>query len=257
MDGPVIGEIPTIEMDSPHPALDKYYLGSKQPFVKRLFDRGARDYDRVESIMALGTGSWYRRKALRRAGLQSRMMVLDVAVGTGLVAREAVRITGSSRLVFGVDLSHGMLEQACKTLDIRVVGGVAERLPVRAEAFDFLSMGYALRHVSDLRVAFTEFHRALKPGGKLCLLEMTRASGRLSSALLRIYIRRVVPFLALPFMARGDSRRLWEYYWETIQTCVSPDHVIHALESAGFQEVSRHTELGVFSEFTATKPPLA
>ena len=80
----------------PHPTLDRYYGRSDErpQFVRRMFDATAGDYDRVEGPMALGSGRWYRREALQRAGLGPGMRVLDVAIGTGLVAREAVRLAG-------------------------------------------------------------------------------------------------------------------------------------------------------------------
>src|SRR5688572_11391454 len=74
---------------APHPTLPRYYASDgKRSFVRRIFNHTAGDYDRVEKMMALGSGSWYRRQALMRAGLVSGMRVLDVAIGTGLVARE-------------------------------------------------------------------------------------------------------------------------------------------------------------------------
>src|SRR6478735_6008277 len=71
----------------PHPMLPRYYRSAREKhrFVRGIFDEAAGDYDRVERAMALGTGSWYRRQALLRAGLKKGMRVLDVAIGTGLV----------------------------------------------------------------------------------------------------------------------------------------------------------------------------
>src|SRR2546428_14161610 len=91
---------------APHPALPRYYddgVSGKRSFVRRIFNQTAGDYDRVERVMALGSGSWYRRQALRRAGLAAGMRVLDVAIGTGLVAREEIDIAGDPRLVLGLD----------------------------------------------------------------------------------------------------------------------------------------------------------
>ena len=72
----------------------------------------------------------------------------------------------------------------------------AETIPVEAETADFLCMGYALRHIADLSAAFKEFMRVLKPGGRICLLEIPRPEGRVPRAMLRAYMRGVVPFLA-------------------------------------------------------------
>src|SRR5262245_14649409 len=103
---------------APHPPLEGYYRGEdgRRAFVRRIFDDTAGDYDRIERVMALGSGRWYRRRALVRAGLAHEMEVLDVAVGTGLVAREAVAVVGNPRRVVGVDPSLGMLRGASEPL---------------------------------------------------------------------------------------------------------------------------------------------
>ncbi|MDB5358368.1 MAG: demethylmenaquinone methyltransferase [Phycisphaerales bacterium] len=244
---------------APHPPLPRYYGDERQRrlFVRGIFDSTACDYDRVERAMALGTGPWYRRQALARAGLRAGMNVLDVAVGTGLVAREAVTLAGDSRLVLGVDPSAGMLAETCRQLSIRVVRAMGEQLPLRDGAFDFLSMGYAMRHLSDLSVTFREFHRVLKPGGAACLLEITRPQGKLPTALLRMYMRRLVPLISRLTARTAQSPLLWQYYWDTIEACVSPASVMAAMRDAGFVDVRRRVELGVFSEYTGRKPAAA
>ena len=123
------------------------------------------------------------------------MRVVDIGVGTGLVAREAVKLVGDPALVVGVDPSPGMMSQA-HLPGVQLVEGRAEAIPFPDASFDFLSMGYALRHIGDLSAAFSEFHRVLKPGGRLCLLEITKPEHAWSQALLKAYMRGVVPVLA-------------------------------------------------------------
>ena len=115
-------------------------------------------------------------------------------------------------------------------------------------------MGYALRHLSDLRVTFAEFHRVLAPGGRLCILEITRPTRRLGNALLRFYMKLIVPTLTRMTTRDSQSQVLWKYYWDTIEACVEPAVVMNALSLAGFVDVARHVELGIFSEYTARKP---
>ena len=204
--------------------------------------------------MSFGTGSWYRRQALSRAGLVAGMRVLDVAVGTGLVAREEITLTGSPKLVIGLDPSAGMMRQAVASLNIAAVMGIGEQIPMAGGQFDFVSMGYALRHLVDLNLAFSEFLRVLRPGGRLCLLEITAPKNRLARALLRGYMRWAVPLLTRVTTGRASSQLLWQYYWDTIQACVRPAEIEAALHRAGFEGIRRRDELGIFSEYTAVRP---
>lgn len=256
LESPTMPEETALESLPPQPYLKQYYKSDeeKREFVRGLFDRGASGYDRAEGIMALGTGKWYRRKALERAGLAKDMTILDVATGTGLVAREAIKIIGESQKLIGLDPSPGMLSQARKLLNIRAMLAYAEQVPLDDAAVDFVSMGYALRHLSDLVVVFKEFRRVLKPGGRVCILEITRPESKLKQALLKTYIRGVIPVLSRLTFCHKDVAVLWEYYWETIQVCVPPEQVMHAMRSAGFEDVKRHVELGIFSEYTGRKP---
>lgn len=237
----------------PHGVLPDYFEteAQRRAFVREIFDRSGRDYDRVERLMSFGTGSWYRRQALLRAGLGRGMRVLDVAVGTGLVAREAVAILGRSDDVVGLDPSAGMMQALRSRLGIPLVQARGERLPIADAQFDFLSMGFALRHVADLGAVFREFRRVLKPGGVLCVLELTRPEGAWSKHVLKLYLRNIVPGLARVIAREPETPRLFRYFWDTIEACVAPAQVMQALEQAGFASVRRHVEATLFSEYTA------
>jgi demethylmenaquinone methyltransferase/2-methoxy-6-polyprenyl-1,4-benzoquinol methylase len=240
----------------PHPTLPGYYDGpaAKRGFLRELFDATAEDYDSTESLLALGTGRKYRRDALLRAGLTRGMRVLDVAIGTGLVAREEIAITGDANLVTGLDPSIGMMRRAIEQLGVKAVLGVAETLPLASGQFDFVSMGYALRHVGDVRAAFAEYFRVLKPGGRVCILEISRPTGPFHRLMLKAYMKLFVPLVTRLRTRRADTQKLWEYYWDTIELCVPADQVVAALQSVGFTDVKWTPVMKMFSEYTATKP---
>jgi demethylmenaquinone methyltransferase/2-methoxy-6-polyprenyl-1,4-benzoquinol methylase len=240
-------------MQEPHPNLPRYYADAegKRRFVGRMFDASAGDYDRVDRVLAFGTGSRYRRDALQRGGLVAGMHMLDVAVGTGLVAKEALRIVGARGSVTGIDPSAGMMSAAASG-DLALVRGRAESLPFATASFDFLSLGFALRHLSDLDRVFAEFRRVLRPGGRLLVLEITRPEGRVAGALLRAYMRGLVPLLA-GFVGRSrQTPALYRYYWDTIEACVPPAQVLESLAACGFAGARRHVALGIFSEYGAS-----
>lgn len=240
---------------APHSPLTDYYANEQDRpgWIRRMFDSTAADYNRIETLLGFGTGSWYRRQALRRAGLAPGMEVVDVGMGTGLVTAEAAALIGNPAAVTGVDPSPGMLQNARIPAGVRQLEGRAESIPCEDASFDFLSMGYALRHISDLSLAFNEFHRVLRPGGKVCILEITCPENRLGKALLKTYLRTVVPALARVALRNTDTSVLWRYYWDTIEACAKPADVMHTLEQAGFTNVTRHVELGIFSEYRAQK----
>jgi demethylmenaquinone methyltransferase / 2-methoxy-6-polyprenyl-1,4-benzoquinol methylase len=241
---------------APHPPLRTYYdhESDRSTWVRGLFDRTAGNYDRLESLVGLGTGFWYRQRALRSAGLKPGMRVVDIGTGTGLLARAAAQIVGDPTQVTGVDPSPGMLENARVPPGVRLLSGSAERIPLPDSCADFLCMGYALRHIGDLSAASAEFHRVMRPGGRLCVLEMTSPTSTLSRALLRAWFHGVVPRIAAAVAGRGDAPLLMRYYWDTIEACVPPETIVRMLADAGFRDVEREVDLKIFSAYRARRP---
>ena len=240
----------------PHPVLPKYYRtdAERAGFVQGLFDRTAPHYDRINQVFSLGTGGRYRRESLERAGLRAGAQVLDVAVGTGLVAREAAVLVGPSGDVTGLDVSLGMLAEARRQLGIPCVQGRAEALPIADASVDFVSMGYALRHVPDLVATFREYYRVLRPGGTVLVLEIGRPDGRAAYLFARFYLGGIVPALCRLAAPRAATGTLMSYYWDTIKACVPAERILAALAEAGLTEVSLETQLGVFRAFSARRP---
>lgn len=240
---------------APLPETTKYWSRGedRQRRVNALFDRGAAHYDRACGIMAFGSGQSYRRQALERAGVRPGMHILDVGTGTGLLAREALRVVGPSGRVIGLDPSMGMMSAGRRHLEMGRVQGLGERLPFADGRFDVVTMGYALRHVPDLDQTFLEYRRMLKPGGRVLLLEITKPRSFLGAMAARVYFGSVVPGLARLSTGSADASELMKFYWDTIAQCVAPEVVLASLRRTGFTP-ERTVIGGIFSEYLAIPP---
>jgi demethylmenaquinone methyltransferase/2-methoxy-6-polyprenyl-1,4-benzoquinol methylase len=221
--------------------------------LRRLFDASAALYNRVDALGSFGTGLRYRRDALGRAGLQPGMRVVDVACGTGLMSLAAFRLTQNNLKIIGVDPSPGMMSRVPNQLPIELRQGTASSLPVDSGRGDFLMMGYALRHVDDWRVAFAEFARILRPGGRLLILELTCPRNHLGRLLFHAYFGGILPALGFLATARPQAWRLYRYYWRSMVQARPPKTVVETLSCAGFTDVAHSTRHGFLSEYTAVR----
>jgi demethylmenaquinone methyltransferase/2-methoxy-6-polyprenyl-1,4-benzoquinol methylase len=239
----------------PHGHLKSYYDADEQrvPYVNDLFNRTAQHYNTIEGLFLNG-GLWYRRFSLRRAGLRPGMKVLDVAIGTAAVARGASKLVGPQGKVFGVDPSRGMMGQARLHFHGPLTQGVAERLPFADDRFDFVTMGIALRHVSDLVATFREYLRVLKPGGKVWILEGHLPKSPLGHKLTRFVWQKVIPGMTLVSTGSRDAKLLMDYYWDTVEQCVPPEQILAAMQEAGFRDTRFQVVVpGAFCEYTGKK----
>jgi len=241
---------------APHPVLDRYYARpeDRQAVVNRLFDDTARHYDRITSLMSFGTGGAYRRDVLRRIGVKEGSRVLDIACGTGQVSGAALKLVGRGGTVLGVDPSEGMRRVAESRRGIRTVCGTADHIPVPDASFDVVVMGYAMRHAADLIAAFCEMRRVLRPGGTVAILEITPPRNAAARAILKVYLKHMVPPASLLVTASRRSMELMSYYWDSIERCVSPDAILEAMARAGLEHPTRHRTMGIFNEYIATAP---
>jgi demethylmenaquinone methyltransferase/2-methoxy-6-polyprenyl-1,4-benzoquinol methylase len=222
--------------------------------VRALFNRSAPYYDGVNKVFSLGSGAWYRRFCLRRAGLRPGVQVVDIGVGTGLLAREALTLTGDRRSVIGVDVSEAMLAIAQANLGIPLIQGAAEALPLAAAIADFVTMGYALRHVADLEVALREALRILQPGGRIVLLEVGAPRFRINRLLASAYVGGLLPVLSLLLTGKRGARTLMRYHWETIANIMPREAIMRVITEAGFGGVKCESYFDLFQCYIGEKP---
>lgn len=242
--------------DSRRPFVVGDYYASpdeKQQFLRNIFDRTAPYYEGIARWGWFGSGARYRREALKRAGVTSTMRVMDVASGTGPVARALMEILDSPDQIVCVEPSAGMITESKKTVPAVHHQSTAEKLPEPDESFDFLTMGFALRHVDDLDETFREFRRVVKEGGTVFIMDVTIPEHPFGKALFTAYFKHILPALTLIFSWNREAYRLMKYYWETMDQMTPRDDVADILREAGFSEVSHTVQLGCFSEYKAVR----
>ena len=237
------------------PIIASYYSdpARRLALMRDLFNGTAPYYDPINRWFSFGTGAWYRRTCLKRAGLGAGHQVVDVAIGTGLLAREALAITGDPRAIIGVDVSEKMLAVAKKKLGIALVQGAAEALPIADQSTDFVTMGYALRHFADIEAAFREAHRVLRSNGTLLLLEFSNPRKRLPRLLASAFIGGVAPLVSIMTTGNRRAHKLMRYHWKSILNCPAPEVVIDTMARAGFRAIECDAELDLFRAYRGRK----
>ena len=225
----------------------------KQAFLRDIFDRTAPYYEGIAYWGWFCSGDAYRKNVLKRAGLGADMRVIDVASGTGQMARAILSIIGDPDRLVCVEPSAGMIAESRKTVPADHLQSTAETLPVESESFDLLTMGFALRHVDDLEATFREFRRVLKDGGKALILDVTLPENRFGRFLFRLYFKHILPGLTLAFSRDREAYRLMKYYWDTMEQMTDRENVAEIMRSAGFSQVRHKIMLGCFSEYEAIR----
>ena len=173
---------------------------ARQKYVTFMFDLLAPGYDRFTRCFSFGMDRGWKRLVVERAtsGLASHAVVVDLACGTGDISR-ALAEQHPERAIFGFDMSSEMLEAARAARPgagtIQYVRGDISTLPVAARSVERITIGYGFRNLPDLRAGVAETARVLKPGGRLCILEMTKPQSSFGTGLLKTYMRGVIPLL--------------------------------------------------------------
>jgi len=226
----------------------------KERAIREMFARIAPCYDLVNCLMSWGQDSRWRRVAVRLAR-PGRGRVLDVATGTGDMALELARYTGS---VIGLDLcqemiSRGQIKTEKRGLEKRVdfIVGDALALPFGDNSFDCALNGFALRNVADINLFLTELRRVVKPGGRVVCLELVRPTSGIIGAFYRFYLYRIVPVLGRWISGDGKAYR---YLPDSIGCFLSVVEFHKMMEEAGFRQVGhRSLNLGTIAAYVGVK----
>jgi demethylmenaquinone methyltransferase/2-methoxy-6-polyprenyl-1,4-benzoquinol methylase len=196
-----------------------------------MFDRIARVYDRMNSVMTAGMHHRWRRRAVDLALVVPGSRALDVATGTGDLA---IELSARGAQVVGLDFSERMLELAReKAPAIEFVQGNALELPYPAASFDAVTVGFGARNFSDLDRGLGELARVTRPGGRVVILEITSPQRPPLSWFFRLWFDRAVPALG---RLAGDSDA-YTYLPSSVRRFPGPEELAGKLVAAGLEDV--------------------
>jgi demethylmenaquinone methyltransferase/2-methoxy-6-polyprenyl-1,4-benzoquinol methylase len=206
--------------------------------VAAVFDRVAERYDLMNDLMSLGLHRLWKAFAVATARVHPGERVLDVASGSGDLARALARRVGDTGQVWMTDVNASMLTAGRdRLIDAGCVLPVAqcdaERLPFRDATFDCVTVGFGLRNMTRKDLALAEMVRVLKVGGRLLVLEFSRVWKPLESAY-DLYSFRVLPWLGARVAGDADAYR---YLAESIRLHPDQETLRAMLEHAGLQRV--------------------
>lgn len=206
--------------------------------VAGVFDSVASRYDLMNDLMSLGLHRLWKRFTVEQSAVRSGDRVLDVAGGTGDLARLFARRVGSRGEVVMTDVNASMLKIGRdRLLDAGVIAPVvqcdAEKLPFPANRFDCVSVAFGLRNMTHKDIALAEMRRVLKPGGRLLVLEFSRVWKPLAP-LYDAYSFQVLPRLGERVAGDGASYR---YLAESIRLHPDQQTLKQMMEHAGLERV--------------------
>ena len=203
-----------------------------------MFDRIARNYDRVNTVLSAGTDAGWRRRAARETGIGPGGTALDVACGSGKLTAELARVAGPGGSVTGLDFSREMLEIARREHPgIRFVEGDALSLPFEAGSFDASTMAFGLRNLADPVLGLREMVRVVKPGGRAVVLEFVRPPKGPVGGAYRLYLRTLLPVVG--GMLSGEPAA-YRYLSDTVDSYRTPGELGDMAMAAGWAEVRYH-----------------
>lgn len=213
--------------------------------VRDMFDTIAPRYDLLNRLLTFRMDVGWRRKAVERLGLVQGSLVLDLACGTGDLCRQ---LAAHGHRPIGLDLSAGML--AAARTGAPLVQADVTVLPVPDGAADGITCGFALRNLVDLRAGLVAMARALRPGGRVALLEVAEPRSRLLRTGHRVYFGSIVPRIGA-LLSDGAAYR---YLPRSVAYLPAPAALASLMSEAGFGRIRRELLSGGIAQLlTATR----
>jgi demethylmenaquinone methyltransferase/2-methoxy-6-polyprenyl-1,4-benzoquinol methylase len=231
---------------------------TKKEQVEQMFDNIAPTYDRLNHILSFNIDRMWRRRVVRIVRRSNAQSVMDIATGTGDLAIAMAKRVDDIRIL-GVDLSEEMLRVAAEKVARQ---GLAERITLKkgdaegldmvaTESMDVVTVAFGVRNFENLEKGLSELYRALKPGGKLVVLEFSIPSNRLVRWAYAQYSHRLLPRIGAMI---SKDRKAYDYLPDSVEEFPAPERFMDILHGVGFKSAKAKSQsFGIAHIYEATK----
>jgi demethylmenaquinone methyltransferase/2-methoxy-6-polyprenyl-1,4-benzoquinol methylase len=220
----------------------------KEKLVESVFHSVANRYDLMNDIMSFGLHRIWKRFTIQQSGVRKGHYVLDLAGGTGDLAKSFAKRVGPHGLTILSDINSSMLAEGRRRLidegiinNIAFVEANAEKLPFKENYFDCITIAFGLRNVTDKMAALNSMYHVLKPGGKLLVLEFSKPILPLLNRIYDQYSFRIIPKVGE--WVTGDKAS-YEYLVESIRKHPDQETLKNHMQKCQFEDVSYHNLTG-------------
>ena len=214
------------------------YLQNKKGLVQNVFDQVFDRYDLMNDFMSMGIHRLWKKNLINMMNPSTKQSLIDVACGTGDLAKLYLNYINKDNVVTCVDPNKGMIKKGREKLkkfkNINWVTAAAESLPFKKNSFDFYSISFGLRNTKNLRKALTEAHRVLKPGGRYLCLEFSKVQNSNLDFIYKNY-SKVIPSIGKYIVGEKEP---YEYLIKSIENFINQDELIDLMKIYGFENCS-------------------
>ena len=234
-----------------------YGEGAKTEQVRQMFDAIAPAYDFMNRAMTLGIDIWWRQLAVKRLKRLKPATILDVATGTGDFAIQLYDSLQPQHIT-GIDLSEGMLAEARRKVKKKGLEDVITfkqddcmALHMDDATVDAVTVAFGVRNFEHLQQGYQEMARVLKPGGMLCVLELSTPTNPLIRWFYDLYTLHIIPWLG---SLKSGEKSAYRYLPESIAAVPQGDDMLQLMRNAGLKNaIFKRLTLGVCTIYTAVK----
>ena len=230
------------------------YLQNKKGLVQKVFDQVYDQYDLMNDVMSLGIHRLWKKNMVNMMNPSSNQKLIDVACGTGDIAKLFLNHVNKSSQITCVDPNKGMIEKGREKLNefknLNWIIAPAEKLPIENNLFDFYTISFGLRNTKSLDKALAEAYRVLKPGGRYLCLEFSKIQ---NSNLNLIYknFSRFIPSVGKLIVGKREP---YEYLIKSIESFVNQDELIDLMRKNNFKKCTyRNLSGGIVSVHSGWK----